>query len=200
MFDAKTHWEKIYDEKKPNEVSWYQTNPERSLKLILENSPYQDARLIDVGGGASLLVDRLLEQGFTNVSVLDISEKALELSKLWLGPPAGKVNWIVEDVTAFTPQSKYDLGHDRAVFHFLTEKVERERYVACASRAITKDGALILAAFAKDGPNMCSNLNVRQYDAELVREEFGADFEWVKEEEEIHQTPWGKDQKFNYKS
>jgi 2-polyprenyl-3-methyl-5-hydroxy-6-metoxy-1,4-benzoquinol methylase len=198
MFDPKTHWEKIYSEKKPTEVSWYQQNPERSLKLILENCPYKDARIIDVGGGASLLEDCLLEQGFTNVSVLDISENALELSKQRLGTQAGKVNWIVENVTLFSPRGKYDLWHDRAVFHFLIEKADRDKYVACASRAIVKGGVLILAAFSKDGPNMCSNLNVRQYDAELVREEFGTDFEWVKEEEETHQTPWGKDQKFRY--
>jgi SAM-dependent methyltransferase len=198
MFDTKKHWENIYTEKKPTEVSWYQPNPGMSLKLIGETGVLKESRIIDVGGGASLLVDRLLDQGFKHVSVLDISEKALQQSRQRLGPLAEKVNWIVADITVFAPDLTYGLWHDRAVFHFLTEKSDREKYAACAAKAIPPGGYLILAAFAKDGPNQCSNLTVRQYDAGLVREEFGAGFEIAREEAETHQTPWGKGQRFNY--
>ncbi len=198
MFDRKTHWEKIYGEKKPNEVSWYQENPQKSLDLITSTDVSKEEPVIDVGGGASLLVDMLLEQGFQNVTVLDISEKALQYAQQRLGELEGKVKWLVSDITEFESTEKFGLWHDRAVFHFLTEKIDREKYVARVRRSLKKGGYLILSAFAKDGPDKCSNLNVRQYDAALVREEFGEGFDLLQETSEIHQTPWGKDQKFEY--
>ncbi len=158
----------------------------------------KDASVIDVGGGTSVLVDLLLEAGFKQVSVLDISENALKYAKRRLGPLAGKVHWIETDATTFVSEEKYDVWHDRAVFHFLTEKADRERYVSRVRDSLKKGGSLILAAFAKDGPDKCSNLNVRQYDSALVKEEFGEGFELAQELTEVHRTPWGKDQKFNY--
>lgn len=198
MFDRKEHWEKIYSEKKPTEVSWYQQKSEKSLELINAVSMSKDASVIDVGGGTSVLVDLLLEAGFKQVSVLDISENALKYAKRRLGPLAGKVHWIETDATTFVSEEKYDVWHDRAVFHFLTEKADREKYVSRVRDSLKKGGSLILAAFAKDGPDKCSNLNVRQYDSALVKEEFGEGFELAQELTEVHRTPWGKDQKFNY--
>jgi 2-polyprenyl-3-methyl-5-hydroxy-6-metoxy-1,4-benzoquinol methylase len=198
MFNKRNHWEKIYSEKKPTEVSWYQQNPEKSLNLIASIAVSKDDRIIDVGGGASVLVDGLLEKGFKNISVLDISENALSYAKQRLGALGGNVNWVVSDATEFSPQDKYDIWHDRAVFHFLTEKADREKYVSCLMKAVKKGGFLILATFAKDGPNRCSDLDVRQYNAGLVLEEFGAEFVLIREMEEFHKTPWGKDQRFNY--
>jgi SAM-dependent methyltransferase len=198
MLDRKEHWEKIYAEKKPTEVSWYQQKPEKSLGLINAVSASKDASIIDMGGGASLLVDRLLDAGFKHVSVLDISENALKYTKQRLGPLAGKVHWIVSDATSFSSGEKYDIWHDRAVFHFLTEKIDREKYVSRTRESLKKGGFLILAVFAKDGPDKCSHLPVRQYDSALVMEEFEEDFELTQELTEVHRTPWGKDQKFNY--
>jgi ubiquinone/menaquinone biosynthesis C-methylase UbiE len=198
MFDRKAHWEKIYGEKKPHEVSWYQSNPQKSLELIASTGISKEEPVIDVGGGASLLVDMLLEKGFQNVTVLDISEKALQYAQQRLGELEGKVKWLVSDITEFESTEKFGLWHDRAVFHFLTEKIDRDKYFARVKRSLKKGGFLILCAFAKDGPDKCSNLNVRQYDASLVREEFGEGFDLLQETSEIHQTPWGKDQKFEY--
>ena len=194
----KEHWEKIYAEKKPGEVSWFQQNPEKSLELILSISSPQDDRIIDVGGGASVLVDKLLKNGFHFISVLDISEKALQYTKERLGSLADKITWITEDVTTFNPTANFDLWHDRAVFHFLTEKEDREKYVSAVKKSLKKDGYLIIATFAKDGPDKCSNLPVRQYDLALVQEELGNDFQLVRETFETHVTPWGKPQKFSY--
>jgi SAM-dependent methyltransferase len=198
MFNRKEHWEKIYSDKKPDEVSWYQANPEKSLELINSVRVSFEDRIIDVGGGASLLVDQLLEKGFRNLSVLDISENALRHAKQRLGHNSSKIKWIIGDATLFIPQEKYDIWHDRAVFHFLTESTDREKYISAVKECLKKGGFLILAAFAKDGPDRCSNLPVRQYDADLLQAEFGTGFELVRVSVETHQTPWGKGQKFNY--
>lgn len=198
MGGRKELWEKIYSEKKPNEVSWFQTSPEKSLELVKLAGTSKDGYVIDVGGGASVLVDRLLDGGFEDITVLDISSAALEYAKNRLGEMAKQVKWVVADVTQFHPTEKYDLWHDRAVFHFLTEIPDRKKYADIVNRAVKPGGYLILASFATDGPDKCSNLNVRQYDATLVHEEFGNGFEQVNEFNEIHKTPWGKDQKFKY--
>ena len=198
MFDAKAHWEKIYQEKRPEEVSWFQQDPAKSLELIHYAGIPKTGSLIDVGGGASRLVDKLLEEGYQNLSVLDISAQALDYAKQRLGPKAGLVHWIVADATNWTPDREYDLWHDRAVFHFLTEKAGRDGYTARVKSALRPGGSLILAAFAKDGPDKCSGLPVRQYDSRMVREEFGEGVEFVQESSETHRTPWGKEQKFGF--
>jgi SAM-dependent methyltransferase len=198
MHERKEHWEKIHATKKPNEVSWYQQKPEKSLKLILESAESKESAIIDVGGGASTLADRLLELGYKRISVLDISEKALQCSKKRLGPAAEKVNWIEGDVTEFVLDGRFDLWHDRAVFHFLIEKSDRAKYIDRVKQSLKKDGFLILATFAMDGPDQCSGLPVRRYDTGLVLEEFGSGFDLVRELSENHITPWGKEQNFKY--
>ncbi len=198
VFDRKAHWEKIYAEKKPGEMSWYQEDPAMSLRLIEERGLSPENRLIDVGGGASVLVDRLLEKRYQHVTVLDISENALRHAQARLGASGNNVTWVVDDVTKFTVSEPYHLWHDRAVFHFLTDEEDRKAYVAKAYQALVKGGVLIVASFAMDGPTQCSNLPVQQYDAESIRRPFGEKFEFLREEGELHRTPWGKDQKFGY--
>jgi|SRR5581483_1300942 len=198
MNDRKDHWEKIYTEKQPDQVSWFQTTPTKSLELITFAGTPRDGSIIDVGGGASVLVDRLLNAGFKNITVLDISNTALEYAKKRLGDRSKLVKWQVKDVTEFNPLIKFDLWHDRAVFHFLTEEEDRKKYSAKVSSAIKPGGYLILASFAPDGPEKCSNLTVCRYDAGHIHRELGTDFELIREENEGHMTPWNKEQKFRY--
>ena len=198
MFDRKTHWEKIYSGKKPTEVSWFQENPGKSLDLIKQTGIPLDAGIIDVGGGATLLTDRLLDAGFKDLTVLDISAIALERAQERLGDRADQAKWVVSDITQYKPSGKFDLWHDRAVFHFLTEEADRRKYAALAGRAVKPGGHLILASFALDGPDKCSNLTVCRYDGELIQRELGTDFKLVREDSESHLTPWKKEQKFRY--
>ena len=198
MLDRKKHWEKIYGEKKPDEVSWYQAHPQRSLELIRQAGVAKDGRVIDVGGGASRLVDLLLDEGFRHVSVLDISAGALRYAQERLGSRKKDVTWIESDVTESPLEGIYDLWHDRAVFHFLTEEGDRSKYLDGVRKALKSGGHLILAAFALDGPEKCSGLPVRRYDAALLRETLGADFDLLREIPESHKTPWETEQKFNY--
>ena len=198
MFNRKEHWEKIYSEKKPDQVSWYQNDPKQSLELVKLAGTPKEGSVIDVGGGASVLVDRLLGEGFKNITVLDISNHGLEYAKTRLGNKASRVNWIVADVTQFAPKEKFDLWHDRAVFHFLTDQPDQKKYAALVSRAIKLGGHLILVSFAPDGPDKCSNLPVCRYDADLIQKELGNDFKLIREENEGHMTPWNKEQKFRY--
>ena len=197
-FDLRGHWEKIYGDRNADEVSWFQERPALSLELIRQARIPKNGSVIDVGGGASRLVDSLKEAGFENISVLDISVRGLAQAQVRLGPRAGSVNWIEADVTAFVPAEVYDLWHDRAVFHFLTEESDRKKYVDCVRKALKPGGAVILAAFAPDGPETCSGLPVRRYDAKLVCEAFGAEFELLRESTENHRTPWNTEQKFGY--
>lgn len=198
MLDRKEHWEKIYNEKQPDQVSWFQTNPKQSLEFVKLARTTKDGSVIDVGGGASVLVDRLLDEGFKNITVLDISNHGLEYAKTRLGDKASLVKWVVADITQYEPKENYDLWHDRAVFHFLTEQSDRNKYATLVSRVINPGGHLILASFAPDGPDKCSNLTVCRYDAKLVQKELGNDFKLISEENESHMTPWNKEQKFRY--
>lgn len=196
--DRRAHWEKIYGDRKPDEVSWFQEKPGASLELIRLARVPKDGRIIDVGGGASRLVDALLDDGFESPSVLDISARALAHARERLGARSAKVNWIEADITAFVPAESYDLWHDRAVFHFLTEESDRNNYVECVRKALKPGGALILAAFSPDGPETCSGLPVRRYDARLLRESFGEGFELLREVSETHTTPRKTAQKFGF--
>jgi SAM-dependent methyltransferase len=157
--DRKAHWEGIYSSKSEQEVSWFQPDPSRSLELIRAALP-EGGRVIDVGGGMSRLVDRLLDAGFARVSVLDISLAALNAAQLRLGERASSVQWIESDVTTAEHVGELDVWHDRAVFHFLTDPADRRRYVELAERSLSPGGALILATFARDGPTQCSGLDV----------------------------------------
>jgi len=194
----KQHWENVYHDKSPLEVSWYQTRPTLSLEIIASCDLGRDARLIDVGGGASTLVDHLLDLGYRDLSVLDISAAALDHARTRLGERGEAVEWIESDITEFVPPRSYDLWHDRAVFHFLTEADDRRRYRDVLERAIVPGGHLIIAAFAPDGPTMCSNLPICRYDAAGMTNEVGPGFKLVDERHEVHVTPARKEQSFAF--
>ncbi len=159
----KAHWEKVFTSKAPTEVSWYQPVPQPSLDFIRQLKIPKEAAVIDVGGGDSFLVDHLIDQGFTNITVLDISSAAIERAKARLGSRSGQVNWIVADVLTFTTDRKYDCWHDRAVFHFLTTAEEQSRYLEIAGAHIRNSGKMIMGTFAEAGPDKCSGLPVKQY-------------------------------------
>lgn len=193
--DRKEHWETIYATKAVTDVSWFEADPRISLDLIERASP-SHGRVIDVGGGASLLVDHLLDRGFAKVAVLDIAAGALERAQARLGARAHHVEWIVGDVTAVQSLGEFDVWHDRAVFHFLTEPRDRRKYVELASRTVPVGGHLILGAFAVDGPLKCSGLEVCQYDSQRLMNELGTGFKLVQERAHLHLTPGGKPQQF----
>lgn len=197
-FDRKSHWEGIYANKTPAEVSWYQLEPAVSLELIASTGIIRAGKIIDVGGGASLLVDKLLDQGFGDLTVLDLSSKALDYAKKRLGSRAGAVKWIETDIAEFESLEKYDLWHDRAVFHFLTSEDDRKKYVQNMDKALNTGGHVIIAAFSIDGPLKCSGLDVKRYSPERLNNELGNSFEFVKSVDERHMTPAGKEQKFTY--
>jgi SAM-dependent methyltransferase len=198
LFDRKAHWELVYRDKSPLEVSWYQQEPALSLAFIHKSGLALDEAIIDVGGGASLLVDCLLGLAYSQVSVLDISGQALAKSKERLGPVGQQVQWIESDITGFAPSKHYALWHDRAVFHFLTTAADRAAYIRSLKQGLRPGGYLILAAFALNGPAQCSGLDIVQYDADSLLAELGEGFELLEQAEELHQTPSGKQQQFGY--
>lgn len=196
--ERKTHWEQVYRDKSPLEVSWYQAAPTLSRELILSSGIDRQTPLIDVGGGASTLVDHLLADGYTAVSVLDISAQALAHARRRLGAQADRVCWIEADITRFEPPQVYRLWHDRAVFHFLTSAGDRASYRAALERGLAPDGQLIVGTFAPGGPERCSGLPIAQYDAARMQAELGRGFTLLEARSETHRTPAGKDQLFNY--
>ena len=198
MFDAKTHWENIYHDKSPLDVSWYQKEPSLSLELIRNTQLASDEPIIDVGGGASVLVDYLCKEGFTNLAVLDISEIALTCAKKRLGVLAQNIEWYECDITRFSAPHRFSLWHDRAVFHFLTDKSGRKNYIKALKSALRPGGHLIIAAFTIGGPEKCSGLDIVQYDSEKLVAELGEDFELIEVKNEVHITPANKEQKFMY--
>ncbi len=189
------HWENIYANKALTEVSWYQATPTTSLALIEGLALPEDAAIIDIGGGDSFLVDNLLEHGFQQLSVLDISQLALDRAKARLGEQATEVNWLQGDIASYQPQGAFDCWHDRAAFHFLISDGQVAHYVQAATQAIKKGGYLILATFADDGPNQCSGLDIRQYNAEQLDALF-PEFELLKSMKVQHQTPFQRTQNF----
>ncbi len=196
--NLKEHWNHVYQTKAHDDVSWYQSRPARSLHLIETCGVGKQEGIIDVGGGASVLVDFLLDAGFTRLAVLDISAAALAHSKERLGARAGDVEWFEADVTGFTSPHYFNLWHDRAVFHFLTDKADRQKYVQTLKRTLTPDGRVIIATFAIDGPLKCSGLEVARYDASAIVAEFGEGFRLLEQVDETHTTPWGTEQEFSY--
>ena len=196
--DRKAHWEHVYLTRGETGVSWYQGEPRRSLELIGSVSPAAGGRIIDVGGGASVLVDRLLALPFGRIAVLDIAESALGRARTRLGERAGRVEWIAADVTAIEDLGTFDVWHDRAVFHFLTEAADRRTYVDLARRTLPEGGHLIIASFADDGPKRCSDLDVCRYNAGSMAVELGQGFSLIGEARETHTTPWGTSQAFFY--
>ena len=197
--DPREHWEKVYRTRKPEEVSWYRRHLEISLDLIRQVAPRLDASIIDVGGGESTLVDDLVALGYRKVSVLDISRTALAVAKRRLGPRASEVDWLCGDVTTLPlDEHRYDVWHDRAVFHFLTAPGDRAAYVRQVARAVKPGGHVIVAAFGPEGPSRCSGLEVVRYDPGQLHAQFGAQFRLVEHLTELHHTPGGATQQFVY--
>jgi len=236
----KKHWDAIYASKQAQQVSWFQEHAALSLQLIRDSGVGADAHILDVGGGASVLVDDLLNAGYRKLSVLDISASALHAAQSRLGAAASRVNWIVADITRlelpngrarfpdprcalpnpppasekllaghpgegtndslrkFLVNASVDVWHDRAVFHFLTDPLDRQRYVQAVLHAVKPGGHVIIATFAEDGPLKCSGLDIVRYRPETLHQEFGSGFELVKSEKELHHTPTGAEQNFVY--
>lgn len=191
-----SHWETIYSEKQPSEVSWTQEIPKLSLQLIKNTNKPKSAKLIDVGGGESNLVDHLLKNGFENISVLDISQNALDRCKRRLGESGKKIDWIVTDITKFHSNTKYDIWHDRAVFHFLTDTESIAAYKNNLLKVLNNEGELIIGTFSNNGPKKCSGLEIKQYTEETLTETFSPEFEPIEFHREDHQTPFGTIQNF----
>ncbi len=195
----KEHWEKVYTTKSTDAVSWFQQHAALSLDLIKATGVARDAGIIDVGGGASTLVDDLVREGYSDLSVLDLSAAALEAARQRLGAQAGKVNWIEADITQVElPTKRFDIWHDRAVFHFLTTQKQRDAYVRAVYYSVKPGGHVIIATFAEDGPEQCSGLPVMRYRADELHDEFGEAFKLLKHQKEAHQTPFGTVQQFVY--
>jgi SAM-dependent methyltransferase len=192
------HWENVYRSTAETDVSWYQDDPRLSLELIRAIALEMGGRIVDVGGGASVLVDRLLELPLAKIAVADISETALGKARSRLGERSERVEWMVADVTRARDIGTFDVWHDRAVFHFLTEAADRKNYVELARRTIPEGGHLIIATFARDGPQRCSGLEVNRYDGDSLSGELGAGFSLIREATETHKTPWASSQPFFY--
>jgi 2-polyprenyl-3-methyl-5-hydroxy-6-metoxy-1,4-benzoquinol methylase len=197
--DAKTHWEKVYATKAPESVSWYRAHLETSLALIERATVARSSSIIDIGGGESTLVDDVLLRGYKNLTVLDVSRTAIEVTKRRLGSAAKQVRWLVGDIFEIELEPHaYDLWHDRAVFHFLTTAERRLAYVRQVTSAVKPGGHVIVSTFGPEGPTKCSGLEVMRYDAESLHGEFGGRFRLVQSSKELHQTPIGTAQQFLY--
>lgn len=192
------HWETVYTTKEENGVSWFQENPAPSLDLIARAGATATSAVIDVGGGASRLVDALVERGFQDMTVLDLSSAALAIAAARLGERGAHVRWIAADVTAWEPARTYDVWHDRAAFHFLTDERDQHAYIARLKQALRADGHVIIATFAPDGPEQCSGLPVVRYDAVSLGQTLGDTFTFVLDQEDSHPTPWGSTQQFQF--
>lgn len=196
MVSAKEHWETVYKTKNPDEVSWTQNVPKTSLNFIHFFGILKMAAIIDIGGGDSKLADYLLNEGFENITVLDISAKALEKAKQRLGNKAKKVNWIVSNITDLQPNTLFDVWHDRATFHFLTSESDIDKYLFIAKHAIKKNGNLIIGTFSENGPEKCSGLQIKQYSESSMSSTFKNDFDKIKCVTENHVTPFNTIQNF----
>ena len=197
-FDRKAHWENVYREKSPLDVSWYQEKLSISLKLIRSAQVSSGELIIDVGGGASTLADCLIEEGYTNITVLDISKKALACAKTRLGPLEQRIDWCELDVTEYDASHHSSVWHDRALFHFLTRESDRRTYIKALRNSLRSGGHLIMAGFAIGGPPKCSGLDVVQYDAVSLMAQLGKGFELLEEKNEAHLTPTNRKQDFLY--
>ncbi|WP_293892811.1 class I SAM-dependent methyltransferase [Flavobacterium sp.] len=198
MENNKSHWENVFATKQPYEVSWTQKYPKTSMDYLDNLNLSKTANIIDVGGGESNLVDALLEKGYENIWVLDISECALERVKKRLGSKADKVHWIVSDITEFIPKVTFDFWHDRAVFHFLTEEESINKYVAIIGNSINQNGNFLLGTFSENGPLKCSGLEIKQYSENTMKQTFNQSFQAVKSFTENHTTPFDTIQNFQF--
>ena len=198
MDQNKQHWENVFSTKSPNEVSWTQDYPTTSMNYLENLNLSKIANIIDIGGGDSNLKDALLEKGYQNIWVLDISEAALERAKNRLGDKANKVHWIVSDITAFNTAIKFDFWHDRAVFHFLTDAISIEKYVTLVGKSIAENGNFLLGTFSENGPLKCSGLEIKQYSENTMKNTFKEKFNTVKCFTENHLTPFKTIQNFQF--
>jgi 2-polyprenyl-3-methyl-5-hydroxy-6-metoxy-1,4-benzoquinol methylase len=197
--DTQSHWERVYGTKAPTEVSWFRPHLDTSLSLIERVAGDRSTSIIDVGGGQSTLVDDLIARGYGNVTVLDIARTAIEHAKQRLGSASDRVKWLIADITqADLPARSYDVWHDRAVFHFLTEPEQRRAYVRQVAAAVKPGGHVIVGTFGPEGPNKCSGLDVMRYDADSLHGEFGSHFRLIESSRELHKTPFGSTQQFLY--
>ncbi|MDD2985285.1 MAG: class I SAM-dependent methyltransferase [Flavobacterium sp.] len=192
----KEHWENIYSNKKLEEVSWYQPKPEVSLAFISAYSSSKTDAIIDIGGGDSFLIDYLLKQGYHDITVLDISEKALQRAQHRLESLRTKVQWLTSDITEFNPLQPYQIWHDRAVFHFLTEENEVKKYALIAAKALAQNSLMIIGTFSDKGPLKCSGIAIQQYTVATMCQVFQDNFELIDSKEIIHQTPMQTEQQF----
>lgn len=195
-FDRKTHWENIYETKKIDEVSWYQPVPTTSLYFVKHFNLHKSAKIIDIGGGDSLFVDHLLDLGYNDITVLDISSAAIERAKKRVGNSGENVKWIVADVVDFNPVEKYDLWHDRAAFHFLTDETEIEKYILAIKNSLTPNGKLVLGTFSEKGPKKCSGIEIKQYSDTTLTSRSKEHFEKLECFFVDHITPAGANQNF----
>jgi 2-polyprenyl-3-methyl-5-hydroxy-6-metoxy-1,4-benzoquinol methylase len=192
------HWQRTYEAKTQEEVSWHQDSPEPSLSLIVAAATSIESPIIDVGGGTSCLVDHLVRRGYSKVSVLDLSSSALAKAQMRLGARAAAVDWIAADITTWTPSRTYEVWHDRAAFHFMVTEADRGAYIARLKQAIAPGGSAIIGTFASDGPERCSGLPVMRYDAESLATALGREFALTRSERHLHKTPWGSVQPFQF--
>lgn len=197
-FSSKPHWENIYGTKTLQEVSWYQPVPHTSLDLILSSDLPKTAAIVDAGGGDSLLADHLLEAGYVDITVLDISEVALERARMRLGDKAGKIRWIAADIASYEPDRSYDLWHDRAAFHFLTQDEDIRHYLGALSKGIVPGGVLLVATFSENGPEKCSGIPIKQYSEASMKATFSDAFDTMECFTAIHPTPFGTTQEFTF--
>jgi trans-aconitate methyltransferase len=195
-FDRKKHWETIYQTKELKDVSWFQPTPETSLSFLKQFNIPRAAKIIDIGGGDSFFVDNLLDLGYQNITVLDISVAALNKAKQRLGDRADKVKWIVADAATFRPTEKYDFWHDRAAFHFLTQEYEIENYLDILQESLQPAGVLIIGTFSEQGPKKCSGIDIKQYSEMTMTERFTKFFEKIKCVTVDHKTPFDNIQNF----
>lgn len=200
MSGARSHWEEVYATKAETVVSWYQPHSTRSLALIESAALDRGAAIVDVGGGASTLVDDLIAKGYSDLTILDVADAALAKSKARLGYDAGKVSWVVADITQWRPIRAYDVWHDRAVFHFLTEPAQQDAYLAALKSGTRAGSTVVMATFALDGPEKCSGLPVQRYSPASIAARLGVGFELIDHAAEVHPTPWGAEQRFAYAS
>lgn len=196
--DRQAHWENVYTTKGEGEVSWFQESPEPSLELIEFAGAASGSAIIDIGGGASRLVDTLVSRGYTDVTVLDLSGAALSAAQNWIGEKARRVHWLIADATTWEPTRTYDIWHDRAAFHFLTDEGDRVAYVARLRRALRNNGHVIIGTFALDGPETCSGLPVARYDAVGLGDVLGEGFTLIDTRRHEHRTPRGSTQRFQF--
>jgi len=197
--ERRSHWQRVWTTRRPDAVSWFEPDAARSLDLIVGVARAPGAAIIDVGGGASVLVDGLLAAGFRNLTVLDVSVAALDVSRARIGSAASNVRWLEADViTVDLAPREFDVWHDRAVFHFLTDSRDRDRYVDLLAKSLRAGGHVVMATFASDGPEQCSGMQVTRYDAAGLADALGTSFELVRHQRAVHATPGGASQSFLY--